>query len=208
MRYITRTDDNLSLCIRGLPEAPVWNDLDVDGIALPRLARKEAHGWIMYSIDDSKLNSELRRLRDETAEVGRVEPPGIVLLKDMLSRLKDPDDVYRVYQYLVSELTIQGDLVGALEWARIRLIEFGDITSRGSVAKSLLELGRNSEAFAEFRTAYRSAVDCGELVNYTFGEFMRAATRVGAVEILDEVSQEYLALTPPKSKGDCGLEGD
>ena len=120
----------------------------------------------------------------------------------MLSRLKDPDDVYRVYQYLVSELTIQGDLVGALEWARIRLIEFGDITSRGSV----VELGRNSEAFAEFRTAYRSAVDCNELVNYTFGEFMRAATRVGAVEILDEVSQEYLAL--PKSKGDCGLEGD
>jgi hypothetical protein len=174
----------------------------------PNLPRKEASRSTMYSIDDAKLNSELRRLRGETVAISRAESPGIVLLKDMLSHLTDPDDIYRVYQYLLSELTIQGDLTGALEWARIRLSEFGDIASRGSVAKVLLELGRDSEALEEFRAAFRSAVDCNKLVNFTFGEFMRAATKVGDVETLDRVSREYLALTLPKSKADCGLEGD
>ena len=41
-----RADDYLSLFIRGLLEVPVWNDLDVDvdGIALPRLPRKRPVG--------------------------------------------------------------------------------------------------------------------------------------------------------------------
>jgi hypothetical protein len=126
----------------------------------------------------------------------------------MLSELADPDDRYHIYQYLFSELTIQSDFAGALEWAQKRLVEFGDIVSRGSVAKALLELGRNLEALTEFRIAFRAAVESNKLVNFVFGEFMRAMVKVGDIETVNGVSREYLALKPPKSEADCALETD
>ncbi len=162
----------------------------------------------MYSIDDKQLNSELRRLRDQTVTDKGVEPPGVIFLKSMLSELTDPDDRYRVYQYLFSELTIQSDFVGALEWAEKRLVEFGDIVSRGSVARTLLELGRNLEALTEFRIAFRAAIESNNLVNFTFGEFMRGMVKAGDVETVNNVIREYLALKRPKSKADCALETD
>ncbi|MDR3570974.1 MAG: hypothetical protein P4L81_02115 [Candidatus Pacebacteria bacterium] len=162
----------------------------------------------MYSIDDKQLSSDLRHLRDQTVTGDGVEPSGINFLKSMLPELTDPDDRYRIYQYLLSELRIHSDFVGALEWAQKRLVEFGDIVSRDSVARALLELGRNLEALTEFRIAFRAAVESNKLVNFTFGEFMRAMVKVGDIETVNSVTREYFALKLPKSEADCALETD
>ncbi len=162
----------------------------------------------MYSIDDKMLSSELRRLREASAASDSVEPPGMVLLKDMLSRSTNEEDKYSIYRHLVSELTLIGDFAGALEWARRRFLEFGDIVSQCVVGSALLELGRSSEALNEFEQAFRAAVKSNELINYTFGEFMRAAVKMRELAKVESIAQEFLALKRPKAKADCALEDD
>jgi hypothetical protein len=126
----------------------------------------------------------------------------------MLSDLSDPEDRYVLYQVLPTELHLQGDFQGALECARIRLAEFGDIVSRGAFARELLEVGRQVDAIEEFKKAFYSAIEVSELVNYTFGELMRAAASIGDLETINSISAEYLALKPRRPRGDCRLGVD
>jgi hypothetical protein len=124
----------------------------------------------------------------------------------MLADSSDSDDRYELYQLLTTELKLQGDFAGALECARIRLAEFGDIVSRGAFARALLEVGRDVDAIEEFRIAFRAAIESNELINYTFGELMRAAVSIADRETLNSVCEEYLPLKPRRP--DCRLEAD
>ena len=162
----------------------------------------------MVRLDRVKLVSELNRLRTMSAQEDEAESPSVIRLRGMLTDLSDLEDRYFVHHSLVAELRIQGDFAGALEAARNRLAEFGDIVSRIVVARSLLQLGQNSTAVKEFKKAFYSAIEVSELVNYTFGELMRAAASIGDLETINSISAEYLALKPRRPKGDCRLEVD
>ncbi|WP_158813298.1 hypothetical protein [Methylocapsa sp. S129] len=162
----------------------------------------------MARLDRVKIVSELNRLRKPPRRDDAEKSLGVVWLRDMLFHLSDPEDRYFVYHTLGVELRILGDVAGALECGRIRLAEFGDIVSRGVFARALLDLDRHLDAIEEFKKAFHLAAESGELINYTFGELMRAAVSVVDVETIDSVSQEFLALKLGKSTDDCQLEMD
>ncbi len=162
----------------------------------------------MAQLDRAKVLSELNRLREASKEGGAKELPAVAWLRAMLSDLTDSEDRYFVYHSLGAELRMQGNIAGALECARNRLAEFDDIVSRGVVARALLDLGSSSDAVEEFKNAFRLAVERNELVNYTFGELMRAVVSLVDRRTIEEFSREYLALKPKKSNGDCRLEAD
>lgn len=162
----------------------------------------------MAQLDRSEVLSELNRLRKAPKENDAEGSPAAAWLRALLSNLTDSEDRYFVYHSLGAELRMQGDVSGALECARIRLAEFGDCVSRGVFARALLDLGRDTDAIEEFKKAFHSAIENNELVNYTFGELMRAAVNVGDLKTIENVSQEFLALRRRKSNGDCRLEVD
>jgi hypothetical protein len=37
---LERAETNFTLCLRGLPQVPVWKDFDVDGVELPKPPRR------------------------------------------------------------------------------------------------------------------------------------------------------------------------
>jgi hypothetical protein len=162
----------------------------------------------MVRLNVRELNAELRNLRRGAVQDRATESPSVRLLKTLLSNLSESDDRFVVYGLLRGELHLDGNFEAALECARAALTEFDDITSRCILARELLETGRSVEAVREFQIAFLLAAETNTLVNYVFGEFMRAAVGIGDIELIETTSEEFLGLKCVESREDCRFETD
>jgi hypothetical protein len=162
----------------------------------------------MVLLNPIDLAVELGRLRKMPAQDGTKEPPGVWWLRTLLDSSTDLKGRSTVYGLLIAELKIQNDLSGALDCARNRLVEFDDIVSRAVFARVLLDMGRAPDAVIEFKTAFDIAARNKVLVNYTFGELMRAAVIAKDIDTMHTISKRFLALRQRVSTNDCRLETD
>src|SRR5579883_1401193 len=155
----------------------------------------------MARLDIQKLNSELRDLRRRAMGGQTDDSPGATLLRELLSKSTESTERFVLYTLLGGELRLDGKFQDALDCASASFAEFGDIPSQCAVAKALLELGRNDEALNEFKATFAAAREARTLMNYIFGEYMRAAVAIGNIAIIEKRCRTVFGVEYSSIKG-------